>query len=147
MSSLDVVLFLPLFTGIFVRLFGARLGKTASASIACASVLVAFGFALGNVLGLAALPEAGRQILVHVYDMLDVGLFNAGFNLLLDPLSGMMILIVTGVGFLIHLYAVGYMNDEDAAEYSRFFSYMNFFIFSMLTLVLAANFLVIFVGW
>ncbi len=147
MNPLLVVLFLPLATAVFNRLFGARLGKGAAAGLACASVLVAFAFAADSVLGLAALPAASRQVLVHVYDLLDLASFRVGFDLLLDPLSGMMILVVTGIGFLIHLYAVGYMHEEDAGEYARFFAYVNFFVFSMLTLVLAANFLVIFTGW
>jgi len=71
--------------------------------------------------------------------------FHADFSFALDPLTLIMLLVVTGVGFLIHLYSVGYMAEEDG--YWRFFSYMNLFLFFMLTLVLAANFLLLFVGW
>ena len=71
--------------------------------------------------------------------------FRADFSFLLDPLTLVMLLVVTGVGFVIHLYSVGYMAEEDG--YWRFFSYMNLFLFFMLTLVLAANFLLLFVGW
>ena len=71
--------------------------------------------------------------------------FRADFAFLLDPLTLVMLLVVTGVGFLIHLYSVGYMANEEG--YWRFFAYLNLFMFFMLTLVLAENFLLMFVGW
>src|SRR4030088_3186791 len=74
-----------------------------------------------------------------------MGRFTADWGFLLDPLSSIMILVVTGVGFLIHVYATGYMAHEGG--FYRFFGYLNFFIFSMLTLVLANNLLLMFVGW
>ena len=73
------------------------------------------------------------------------GVFRAGFDLQLDQLSMVMLLVVTGVGFLIHIYSVGYMAHEEG--YWRFFAYLNLFMFFMLTLVLAENFLLMFVGW
>jgi len=147
MSPLYVVLFLPLLTAAFNRFFGARLGKHASASVACASVLVAFGFAVASFCGLSALAPADRHVVTPVYTFLTVGTFKIGFDLLLDPLSAVMICVVTGIGSLIHIYSAAYMEEEDASEYARFFAYINFFVFSMLTLVLAANFMVIFTGW
>ena len=74
-----------------------------------------------------------------------MGSLQADWGFLLDPLSSVMILVVTGVGFLIHVYSVGYMAHEGG--YSRFFAYLNLFMFSMLTLVLADNYLLMFVGW
>src|SRR5881394_2035223 len=74
-----------------------------------------------------------------------VGDFSANVGYLLDPLSAVMILVVTGVGFLIHVYSTGYMAHD--AGFRRFFLYLNLFMFSMLTLVLADNFLEMFVGW
>jgi NADH-quinone oxidoreductase subunit L len=147
MKSLYVVLFLPLLSAAFNRFFGARLGKHAAAGIACASVLIAFAFAVYSVCGLGALPPLSRNVVTPVYTFMTVGTFKIGFDLLLDPLSAMMICVVTGIGSLIHIYSVAYMHEEDDAEYARFFAYINFFIFSMLTLVLAANFMVIFTGW
>jgi NADH-quinone oxidoreductase subunit L len=147
MNSLLVVLFLPLATAILNRLLGARLGKRLSAGLAIASVLTAFGFAVASFLGLAALPPGQRHLVMPLWSLLSVGSFSADFSLLLDPLSAVMILVVTGVGALIHVYSAAYMEEEDDAEYARFFTYLNFFIFSMLTLVLAANFMVIFTGW
>src|SRR5512143_3034256 len=74
-----------------------------------------------------------------------VGSFSASVSFLLDPLSSVMVLVVTGVGFLIHVYSTGYMGHDP--DYRRFFLYLNLFTFAMLTLVLADNFLLMFVGW
>ena len=74
-----------------------------------------------------------------------MGRFSADWGFLLDPLSSVMVLVVTGVGFLIHVYSIGYMGHEGG--YYRFFGYLNLFMFAMLTLVLANNYLLLFVGW
>ena len=147
MTSLYAVLFLPLLGAVINRLFGARLGKHASAGLACASVGTAFGFAAYSFWALSHLEEGARRSVLHVYDLLTVGKLNIAFDLLLDPLSAIMICVVTGVGLLIHIYSSEYMHEEDDAEYARYFAYLNFFVFSMLTLVLAANFMVMFIGW
>ena len=147
MNTLYPVLFLPLITAVINRLFGAGMGKKASAALAIASVATAFGFALASFLGLAALVPEQRHLVLPIWDLLSVDKFSVSFSLLLDPLSAVMILVVTGVGSLIHLYSAAYMEEENDAEYARYFSYLNFFVFSMLTLVLAANFMVIFTGW
>jgi NADH-quinone oxidoreductase subunit L len=141
------VLFLPLLAAVFNRLFGARVGKQATAFIACAAIVGAFAFAALSFYDLSDRVPLARHVVIPVYTFLSLGLFNAGFDLLLDPLSAVMICVVTGVGALIHLYSTGYMEEEDAGEYARYFAYLNFFIFSMLTLVLAANFMVLFTGW
>src|SRR6185295_11884278 len=75
------------------------------------------------------------------------GDFSVGFTLRLDPLSAVMILVVSGIGSLIHIYSTAYMHEETDSEYARYFSYLNLFAAFMLTLVLGANFLVMFVGW
>jgi NADH-quinone oxidoreductase subunit L len=82
-----------------------------------------------------------------VYSWIAAGAFRADFTLLLDPLSAVMILVVTGIGSLIHIYSTAYMHDETPPEYARYFSYLNLFAGFMLLLVLGANFLVMFVGW
>src|SRR6266853_1031582 len=76
-----------------------------------------------------------------------IGMFQVPWGFRLDPLSGMMLLIVTGIGFLIHVYSIAYMHDEPRGGYARFFCYLNLFYFFMLMLVLGNNFLVMFVGW
>jgi len=79
------------------------------------------------------------------FNWLDAGAFHVPFGFYLDQLSSIMVLVVTGVGFLIHIYAVGYMAHESG--FYRFFAYLNLFMFFMLTLVLANNYLLMFVGW
>jgi NADH-quinone oxidoreductase subunit L len=147
MKSLLAVLFLPLAGAVLNRLFGARLGKRASAALACASVGTAFAFSAYSFWSLSRLEEGARRVTLHLYDLLNLGKLSIAFELLLDPLSAVMICVVTGVGFLIHVYSSEYMHEESDAEYARYFAYLNFFVFSMLTLVLAANFMVLFIGW
>src|SRR5260370_30322087 len=89
--------------------------------------------------------QAGSALAVHMWGWIEAGRFHAEFGLRLDALSGVMVMIVTGVGALIHLYSVGYMaHDED---FARFFTYMNLFALSMLILILADNLVLMFVGW
>ena len=126
-------------------LIGDRLGKRGTAWLACGAVGLAFAFAVRAVLRLAGLPEADRTIVENAYTWMRVGDFSATVAFLLDPLSAVMCLVVTGVGFLIHVYSVGYMAHDPS--FRRFFLYLNLFMFAMLTLVLADNFLLMFVGW
>jgi NADH-quinone oxidoreductase subunit L len=146
-NTLYPVIFLPLLTAIVNRLFGSRMGKKASAGLACVSVLAAFCFAAASFIGLAHLDEGARRVIAPVYSFLHFGNFDLRYDLLLDPLSAIMICVVTGVGSLIHIYSTSYMEEESDYETTRFFSYLNFFIFSMLTLVLASNFMMMFIGW
>src|SRR5580700_10445170 len=147
MKTLYPVLFLPLLTAVFNRLSAGRLGKSASSGLAVASVLTAFGFAALSFLGLKGMDPSQRSVILQVFEWARVGIESFRFDLLLDPLSAVMICVVTGVGSLIHIYSVSYMHEETDYEFARYFSYLNFFIFSMLTLVLAANFIVLFIGW
>ena len=126
-------------------LIGDRLGKRGTAWLACGAVGAAFLFAVRAVVTLAGRPEAERAITETVYTWMRVGDFSADVSFLLDPLSSVMVLVVTGVGFLIHVYSVGYMSHDPS--FRRFFLYLNLFMFAMLTLVLADNFLLMFVGW
>ena len=83
--------------------------------------------------------------IVTLFDWISAGNFKASISFLVDPLSSLMLLIITGVGFLIHVYSIGYMHDDEG--YNRFFSYLNLFIFFMLLLVMGSNYLLMFVGW
>ncbi len=123
-------------------------------SIICPGmVLLSFIFSLGAVIQLAALPEKVHQVVKYVWlagmpfhqNGGAVANFTADFGFLLDPLSSVMILVVTVVGFLIHVYSVGYMAHDGG--YYRFFGYLNLFVFFMLMLVLANNYALLFVGW
>ncbi len=82
-----------------------------------------------------------------MFTWISSGDFTAAFTLRLDPLSSVMILVITGIGSLIHIYSTAYMHEETDAEYARYFSYLNLFAAFMLVLVLGSNFLVMFVGW
>ena len=126
---------------------GRRLSKALSGGIACAAILASFVIAVVGVFRLLGLEPDGRLIEERVYSWIAAGTFRADFTLLLDPLSALMILVVTGIGSLIHIYSTAYMHEETAPEYARYFSYLNLFAAFMLLLVLGANFLVMFVGW
>ncbi|MGH9839461.1 MAG: NADH-quinone oxidoreductase subunit L, partial [Blastocatellia bacterium] len=137
----------PLVGAIINGVFGKKLGEKAVGFVACASVGVSavLAFASFNNLLHAPANNGVRQITEHFFTWLQVGAFRADFAYLLDPLSGIYILFVTGVGFLIHVYATGYMHGDPGCY--RFFAYLNLFMFMMLTLVLADNLLLLFVGW
>jgi NADH-quinone oxidoreductase subunit L len=126
-------------------LAGKRFPKTVISLIACGAAGVSFLLASIAFIDLLKLAPEQRHLLQGYFTWIASGDFVAQAEFLLDPLSGVMLLIVTGVGFIIHVYSIGYMHAEDG--YYRFFSYMNLFLFSMLTLVLAGNFLLMFVGW
>jgi NADH-quinone oxidoreductase subunit L len=131
---------LPLLGAATLILFGKRIGEPASGWFASALVLVPF--VIAAVLTVPFLNE-GEPETVFLFDW--IPMVGANASLLWDPLSALMTLIVTGVGSLIHIYSVGYMHGDE--RYPRFFGYMNLFIASMLTLVLADNFGLMFVGW
>jgi NADH-quinone oxidoreductase subunit L len=126
---------------------GRRLSKTVSGGLASAVMLAAFAVAVAQVMALAGLPADGREISQTVFTWIQSGDFTLDLTLRLDPLSALMILVITGIGSLIHIYSTAYMHEETDADYARFFSYLNLFVFFMLVLVLGANFLVMFVGW
>ena len=124
--------------------FGKRLGAWAG-WLATALVASSFVVALGAVSSLVTLPEEERLVVQHLFGWIDVGGFRVGADLRLDGLSATMILVVTGIGALIHLYSIGYMRTDP--RYGRFFAYLNLFVFFMLMLVLGANYLVLYLGW
>ncbi len=96
---------------------------------------------------LLELPPEARALSQQVFTWITSGDFSVGFTLRLDPLAAVMILIVSGIGTLIHIYSTAYMHDEPDSEFARYFSYLNLFAAFMLVLVLGSNFLVMFVGW
>src|SRR5262245_45481610 len=126
---------------------GRRLSKTVSGGVACAAILASFVVSAVAVWQLVARPEESREISLTVFDWISSKDFHAPFSLRLDPLSSVMILVITGIGSLIHIYSTAYMHEERDAEFARYFAYLNLFASFMLVLVLGANFLVMFVGW
>jgi NADH-quinone oxidoreductase subunit L len=129
---------------VFNLFFGARSGRGAVNVVGPGVMFAAFGVATWAFLTLLRMPPGGALV-THLWGWIEAGPFHADLGLRVDALSGVMVMIVTGVGALIHLYSVGYMaHDED---FARFFTYMNLFALSMLILVLADNLLMMFIGW
>jgi NADH-quinone oxidoreductase subunit L len=148
-SYLRWIVLLPLLGAAVNGIVGAaiqkRYGKGAISVIACTVVGLAFLFSLRAFLHLWGLPPEQRFLLDRLLYWIHIGDLNVDIAFWVDPLSAVMILIVTGIGGLIHVYAVGYMHEEES--YWRFFTFLNLFTAAMLTLVLADNFLLMFVGW
>ena len=126
---------------------GRRLSKAASGAIACAAMAGSFAASLAAVRTLLAQAPEARVITQPFFGWITSGDLSVGFTLRLDPLATVMILIVSGIGTLIHIYSTAYMREESDPEFARYFSYLNLFAAFMLVLVLASNFLVMFVGW
>jgi NADH-quinone oxidoreductase subunit L len=154
LEHLWIIPLFPLVTAAVMLLIGRRLPHAAVSFFCVGSVFLSFVHAAGAVYQLLAVAPENRVYQQILFEWVTPGampgpggLFNfvADWGYLLDPLSCVMVLVVTGVGFLIHVYSIGYMGHEGG--YYRFFGYMNLFMFSMLTLVLANNLLFLFVGW
>src|SRR6266487_2192692 len=155
LSFLWLIPLFPLATAALMLLVGRRIPKPGVSLLCVGSVGVSFVCALGAVTQLLSAPPENRVVQHILFEWLAPGQmllssgqvvpFTADWGYLLDPLSSVMVLVVTGVGFLIHIYSIGYMGHEGG--YYRFFGYMNLFMFAMLTLVLANNMLLMFVGW
>ena len=134
---------LPLAGFLILALTAGRLPKPVVAAVGAGSVGLAFAVAL--LVTLRFLQDGGGAEVHAVYEWMRVGGFDAGVSFYIDGLAVVMILIVSGVGFLIHLYSTGFMLDDPG--YSRFFAYMNLFVASMLVLVLADNLVLLYLGW
>jgi NADH-quinone oxidoreductase subunit L len=135
---------LPLL-GAVVNLFaGRRLGRAAGV-IGSVVVAAAFAASVAVLADLVRLPGADRVKLVRLWEWFSSGSLRVGVEFRVDPLSVTMILVITGIGTLIHVYSNGYMAGD--ARFGRFFAFMNLFVFFMLTLVLAENFLLLYLGW
>jgi NADH-quinone oxidoreductase subunit L len=123
-------------------LFGKRIPKALINLIAVGSVALSFAWVVKTLLGLSPIET---KYIEHYYTWIQSGTLNIGVDFAVDRLTAIMLMVVTGVGTLIHIYAVGYMEHEGG--YYRFFAYFNLFMFFMLVLVLAQNYLLLFVGW
>src|SRR6187401_257186 len=145
-----MLLLIPLFPfiGFLVNAsVGRRLSKSVSGLVAVAAMVASFAVALVSVIQLAGLAQESREIVQNVFTWITSGPFRADFSLRVDPLSALMLLVVTGIGSLIHIYSTAYMHEEADSEYARYFSYLNLFAAFMLVLVLGTTFPVLFVGW
>jgi NADH-quinone oxidoreductase subunit L len=158
---MDLIWLIPLLPGLGALVNGVvgirYFSKRAAGLLANVTMAVALALSIHAFWQLLGLPAEGREHTVRVLPWITslplalsngtIGTFAIPWGFRLDPLSGMMILVVTGIGFLIHVYSVGYMHGETRGAYARYFSYLNLFVFFMLMLVLGDNFVVMFVGW
>jgi NADH-quinone oxidoreductase subunit L len=144
---LALIPLLPLLGFLVNASTGRRLPKSISGGLASAVMVAAFAIAVTQVMALAGLPEGSREITQTLFTWIKSGDFVLDLTFRLDPLSAVMVLVITGIGSLIHIYSTAYMHEETDSEFARFFSYLNLFVFFMLLLVLGSNFLVMFVGW
>ncbi|MCI0687249.1 MAG: NADH-quinone oxidoreductase subunit L [Sporichthyaceae bacterium] len=143
-TSAWLLIALPLL-GATVLLLGGRRTDRWGHWLGVATALASFACAVALFVSLLGLPADGRSRSLHLFDWIQVGSLNVNLGLLLDPLSVSFALLITGVGSLIHIYSVGYMSHDPHRR--RFFAYLNLFLAAMLLLVLADNFLTLYVGW
>jgi NADH-quinone oxidoreductase subunit L len=155
-SQYDLLRFVPALPLLSAAVHGAWLAlvrrpfaRGLVVALSCGSVIASFGLSCVALLALVRLPEGSRVLTDELFTWIGSGSFSAEAALLLDPLSALMILVVTGVGSLIHVYSIGYMDDDQREDrgFQRFFCYLNLFTFAMLMLVLADNLVLMFLGW
>jgi NADH-quinone oxidoreductase subunit L len=140
-----LTLLAPLVGMIAIALLGRRLPGRGAGYLGTGALALSFAGAIGALIALQGLHEENRQVVAVAWDYASTVGVDAQLSLLVDPLSVFMILVVSGVSTLIHLYSISYMASDEG--YVRFFAYLNYFVFSMLLLVLAGNFLVLIIGW
>ncbi|MCX6162487.1 MAG: NADH-quinone oxidoreductase subunit L [Ignavibacteriae bacterium] len=141
-----LVTLLPLFGFLINILFGKRINSEKfSGYLSSFLVFVPFFITFLVFLDFISVPPESRKIVLNYFNWIAAGKLSINYSFVLDPLSITMVMVVTGIGFLIHVYSIGYMHGDES--FARFFSYLNLFIFAMLNLVLADNFLLVFLGW
>jgi len=145
LQLLWLVVAIPFASAVLLALCGSSLSRRAVALLGAGSVgLTALVSLIISATFLASAPP-GNEYVQHLWTWMSSGGFRPEIAFYLDPVSLLMLLVVTFVGFLIHLYSVEYMRDDEG--YARFFAYMNLFVASMITLVLANNLLLLYLGW
>ena len=145
-NMLDLAWLIPLFplVGFLLNgLFRNSLSRPASAVIGSGVILASFVVSVLLFLEV----KKGNTGVVNLFSFIEAGRLSIPFAFLIDQLSVIFLLIITGVGFLIHVYSSAYMKEETAPHYARYFSYLNLFVFSMLLLVMGANYVILFIGW
>ena len=142
-TTLALVLVLAPFIGFLINaFFGKALGKTVSGTIGTLSVVVSF---VVTLMFFMQINQTHKPIQISLFDWIQISNFKIDFGFLLDQLSLLWLLFVTGIGSLIHLYSISYMHDDEKMH--TFFAYLNLFVFFMITLVVGSNLLVMFIGW
>lgn len=134
---------LPLLGFLLNGIFRKQVSKTTAGLIGCSTVLLSFiasVFVFFNVKG-------GNTHVAHYFNFIDIKTLQIGFDFQTDQLTSVFLLIITGVGFLIHVYSTAYMHNEEPKDFAKYFAYLNLFVFSMLLLVMGGNFVIMFMGW
>jgi len=141
-----LVTLLPLAGFLINGLFGKKIrNEKLIGIISTLAIFIPFVIGVMTFLELTSMPPESRNVIITYYNWITAGTFSVNYSYLIDPLSITLVLIVTGIGTLIHIYSIGYMHGD--AGFAKFFAFLNLFIFSMLNLILADNFLLIFLGW
>ena len=142
-TNLALVLLLSPFIGfLFNVFFGKKIGKTLSGTIGTLTVVVSF---VVSIFFFLKVNETHQAIVINLFDWIKFSNFSVKFGFLLDQLSLLWLLFVTGIGSLIHMYSISYMHDDENLH--KFFAYLNLFVFFMITLVMGSNLLIMFIGW
>ncbi len=145
-NALNIVYWIPLLPliGFLVNGLGRKfLSKPLIGIIGSGVILGSFALSIWVFLQV----RDGHSFEAHYFDFINAGSLKIPFAFKIDPLSSLFLLIITGVGFLIHVYSTAYMKGEETEHYGRYFSFLNLFVFSMLLLVMGANFVILFIGW
>ncbi len=137
--------FIPAASTLILAVFGKKLPKKYVSFQACFAVFASFVISAISAVGLLQTAHGNYPLVKNLFSWIQAGSFQVNLSLMFDPLSAIMALVVSGVGFIIHVYSVGYMADDEG--YTRYFTYLNLFTFSMLILVMASNLVLMFVGW
>jgi NADH-quinone oxidoreductase subunit L len=135
--------FLPLIGFLINGLFRKNLSKTLSGIIGSGVILISFCISLYVFFSV----KGGNTHVAHYFNFINIESIKIGFDFQVDQLSSLFLLIITGVGFLIHVYSTSYMHEEDSKDFAKYFAYLNLFVFSMLLLVMGANYVIMFIGW
>ncbi|HEV8080447.1 MAG TPA: NADH-quinone oxidoreductase subunit L [Chitinophagaceae bacterium] len=144
----DLIYLIPLLPLVGFLINGlARNGLSKSLVSIIGSGVIFISFLLSVVVFLNVRHEGFMPQVISYFDFINVGKIKVDFDFQIDQLSSLFLLIITGVGFLIHVYSTSYMKEETAPHFARYFSYLNLFVFSMLLLVLGANYVIMFIGW
>ena len=136
---------LPFIGFLLNGLFRNKLSKSFTGIIGCGVILASF--IISVLIFIEVRQEGFTPVIVSYFDFISAGKLSIPFSFQVDQLSCLFLLVITGVGFLIHLYSTSYMHEERNDHYARYFSYLNLFVFSMLLLVLGGNYVIMFIGW
>ena len=142
----DIAYWIPLIPliGFMINGLGRNfISKKIAGTVGCTSILLSFLLSVYVFFSV----KSGNIYDAHYFNFINIADLKVGFDFKLDQLSSLFLLIITGIGFLIHVYSTSYMHDESSKDFAKYFSYLNLFVFSMLLLVMGGNYLIMFIGW